>query len=212
MDLARLAFRWAQEDARRGRFQPTSRPRPTPRGQRSKPESIPLCTAIDELITHKTGLSSTATALITQWPSIVGREVARRVVAVGFDQDTGTLMLRPASEAWASQIRLLAPQLIQRLNTELGSDTVRGIRTLSPRPLPPVASPRSPTKPYHRPASSARHPLDPAVLAVVERQAQQSAREPEDLLRGPGSTPASPTDRTRTRALRRAQARHEPRE
>ncbi|MEV6131979.1 DUF721 domain-containing protein [Streptomyces violaceusniger] len=186
-----------------------------------------LGTALDELITQKTGLSSTAATLIMQWPSIVGPEVARHVTAVDFNTDTRALVLRPDSVAWATQIRLLAPQLIRRLNADHGSETVRTVRILKPvRPqlrssakAPPAvlaARPPSPEpvpgpqRPLYRRPPTAPRPVDLAVLAAAERQAQHTPREPEHLFRGPRSTPASPADRTRARALLRAQARRQP--
>jgi len=223
-DLARLTLRRAQQDARRGRFLPLSRPRTTiPRRGRSRPEPVVLGTAFDELITQKTGLSSTVATLLMQWPSIVGPEVARHVRAVDFDTDTRALVLRPDSVAWATQIRLLAPQLIRRLNADNGSEIVRTVRILQPvRPQlrssakappavpagpPPAPEPvPGPQKPLYRRPPTAR-PVDPAVLAAAGRQAQETPREPEYLFRGPRSTPASPADRTRTRALLRARAR-----
>ncbi|MER8159994.1 DUF721 domain-containing protein [Streptomyces sp. NPDC094472] len=185
-----------------------------------------LSAALDELITQKTGFSSTAATLLMQWPSIVGPEVARHVTAVDFDTDTRALVLRPDSVAWATQIRLLAPQLIRRLNADNGSETVRTVHILKPvRPqlrssakAPPAVPAGPPPSPepvpgpqrplYRRPP--APRPVDPAVLAAAERQAQQTPREPEHLFRSPRSTPASSADRTRTRALLRAQARRQP--
>ncbi|MDP9607807.1 MULTISPECIES: DUF721 domain-containing protein [Streptomyces] len=227
VDLARLALRRAQQDARRGRFLPSSRPRTTtPRRRRSRPEPVVLRAALDELITQKTGLSSTAATVLMQWPSMVGPEVARHVAAVDFDTDARALVLRPDSVAWATQIRLLAPQLIRRLNADHNSETVRTVRILKPvraqlrssAKAPPAVSVVPPPSPepvpgpqrplYRRPPVP--RPVDPAVLAAAERQAQQTPREPEHLLHGPRSTPASPADRTRARALLRARARRQP--
>ena len=40
--------------------------------------------------------------------------------------------MRTDSTAWATQLRLLAPQLVQRLNQELGHGTVTVIEVLGP--------------------------------------------------------------------------------
>ena len=38
------------------------------------------------------------------------------------------------STAWATQVRLLAPQLVRRLNAELGDGTVRRVKVRGPAP------------------------------------------------------------------------------
>lgn len=66
-----------------------------------------------------------------RWPSIVGRELAEHCEPVSFED--GQLVVQADSTAWATQLRLLASALVRRLNEELGSGTVRGVRVLAPR-------------------------------------------------------------------------------
>ncbi|MEU4898205.1 DUF721 domain-containing protein [Streptomyces sp. NPDC044780] len=226
VDLARLALRQAKEDVWRRRSQPRSSPPPTPRRARTVPEPITLRAALNELIAQRMSwLSSTAAAVIAVWPSIVGEEVARHVTAVDVDPDTGALVLRPDSSAWATQVRLLAPILIPRLNIEKGGETLKTIRLLpptrlkpsakavpvtpAPQPMPRTEATPSKTRLYSR-LPRAPRPADPAVLAAAERQAQQTTREPEHLFPGPRSGPVSPVDRTHARALLRARAQRPP--
>ncbi|MFD8627927.1 DciA family protein [Streptomyces hygroscopicus] len=227
VDIARIALRRAKEDVWRRHPQPRSAAPPTPRRGRTAPEPITLRAALDELIAQRMGwLSTTAAAVIAVWPSIVGEEVARHVTAVDVDPDAGALVLRPDSSAWATQVRLLAPMLIPRLNIEIGGETLTTIRLLPPPRLKPSAkaapvarapqptpqwAPRSKTRLYSRPPR-APLPADPAVLAAAERQAQQTTREPEHLVPGPRSRPVPRVDRKRTRALLRARAQRQPSE
>ena len=44
----------------------------------------------------------------------------------------GRLVVRTDSTAWATQLRLLAPSLVRRLNEELGHGTVTVIEVLGP--------------------------------------------------------------------------------
>jgi predicted nucleic acid-binding Zn ribbon protein len=44
----------------------------------------------------------------------------------------GELVVAADSTAWATQVRLLAAQLVRRLNAELGDGTVRRVRVRGP--------------------------------------------------------------------------------
>jgi predicted nucleic acid-binding Zn ribbon protein len=68
--------------------------------------------------------------VFARWPSIVGQEVAPHCTPTRFAD--GHLEVRADSTAWATQLRLLAPALVRRLNEELGHDTVRRIDVLGP--------------------------------------------------------------------------------
>jgi predicted nucleic acid-binding Zn ribbon protein len=57
-----------------------------------------------------------------RWPQIVGPDIAARTEPVSFGE--GVLVVRAASTAWATQLRLIAPDIVRRLNTELGHGTV----------------------------------------------------------------------------------------
>ena len=65
-----------------------------------------------------------------RWPELVGAEVAEHCTPESFDQ--GRLVVRTASTAWATQLRLLAPTVVRRLNEELGHGTVSVIEVLGP--------------------------------------------------------------------------------
>lgn len=57
-----------------------------------------------------------------RWPELVGTEVAQHCTPVGFND--GRLSVRTDSTAWATQLRLLGPTLVRRLNEEVGHGTV----------------------------------------------------------------------------------------
>ncbi|KWX07669.1 hypothetical protein TR74_17990, partial [Carbonactinospora thermoautotrophica] len=46
--------------------------------------------------------------------------------------DDGELIVQADSTAWATQVRLLAADLVCRLNTELGHGTVKRVKVLGP--------------------------------------------------------------------------------
>ena len=65
-----------------------------------------------------------------KWPEIVGPQLAAHTTPDSFDD--GELVIEADSPAWATQVRLLAPQLLKRLADELGADTVRKVRVRGP--------------------------------------------------------------------------------
>ena len=68
--------------------------------------------------------------VFSRWDLIVGREVAQHCRPEAFRQADdgpnpgGRLLVRTDSTAWATQMKLLAPQVVRRLNEELGEGTV----------------------------------------------------------------------------------------
>lgn len=64
------------------------------------------------------------------WPGIVGPELARHTRPERFED--GELTVIADSNAWAQQVRLLASQLVRRLNEELGHGTVRRVKVVGP--------------------------------------------------------------------------------
>ena len=65
-----------------------------------------------------------------RWAELVGDEVADHCTPESFDD--GRLVVRTDSTAWATQLKLLAPTVVRRLNEELGHGTVTLIEVLGP--------------------------------------------------------------------------------
>ncbi|MEU9703077.1 DciA family protein [Streptomyces sp. NPDC047981] len=63
-----------------------------------------------------------------------------RVQAVAFDAERGRLDLRPGSDSYAAQLRLLGGQLCRQINDKLNTETVRSIRVL---PVGRLEAPRT---------------------------------------------------------------------
>ncbi len=68
--------------------------------------------------------------VFARWDAIVGREVAQHCLPEAFDD--GKLRVRTDSTAWATQMKLLAPTVVRRLNEELGDGTVLVIDVQGP--------------------------------------------------------------------------------
>ncbi|GAA3622214.1 DNA replication protein DciA [Microlunatus ginsengisoli] len=90
-----------------------------------------LGSALDRLVESK-GWSTEVSvhALLGRWPALVGPELAAHSRPERYT-DT-VLTVRTDSTAWASQLRLLAPQLVATLNRQLGDGTVTRVSVLGP--------------------------------------------------------------------------------
>lgn len=65
-----------------------------------------------------------------RWAELVGAEVAAHSTPESFED--GKLVVRTDSTAWATQLKLLAPTVVRRLNEELGHGTVTLIDVQGP--------------------------------------------------------------------------------
>jgi len=69
--------------------------------------------------------------IYTEWPDIVGPEVAQHAEVVGFED--AVAQVRASSTAWATQLRMLAPRLVAKLNEALGDGSVVSIDVRGPQ-------------------------------------------------------------------------------
>ncbi len=69
-------------------------------------------------------------ALFARWPDLVGAEVAQHCQPSSFVD--GKLVVRTGSTAWATQLKLLAPTILRRLNEEIGHGSVTLIEIEGP--------------------------------------------------------------------------------
>jgi predicted nucleic acid-binding Zn ribbon protein len=68
--------------------------------------------------------------VFSRWTDIVGIDVAQHCAPQSYAE--GVLTVQADSTAWATQVRLLAPALVRRLNEELGDGTVLRVQVLAP--------------------------------------------------------------------------------
>ena len=143
LDLARsIARSLARPGARRRRstsaggaskFRPSSR-RTDPKASGAHPDERDpqlLDSTIGRLIADQGwGTDVRVHGVFSRWDAIVGREVAQHATPEAFGE--GKLTVRTDSTAWATQMKLLAPTVVRRLNEELGDGTVTVIDVLGP--------------------------------------------------------------------------------
>ncbi|QCW49205.1 DUF721 domain-containing protein [Nocardioides dongxiaopingii] len=68
--------------------------------------------------------------VFARWPDLVGDDVAAHCTPESFND--GVLVVRTDSTAWATQLKLLTPTVLARLNADLGPGTVRVLEVLGP--------------------------------------------------------------------------------
>jgi predicted nucleic acid-binding Zn ribbon protein len=99
------------------------------RPRRDDPQ--PLGAAVGGLLSARGWRQRAAVgAVFGGWADIVGPQLAAHTKPESFDD--GELVILADSTAWATQVRLLAPQLLRRLAEELGPGTVRKVRVRAP--------------------------------------------------------------------------------
>lgn len=150
LDLARSIARSLAGNtrARRG-------PRP---GSRRPPRSVPSASGahpddrdpqpvegtIGRLIAEQGwGTDIRVHGVFTRWDAIVGRDVAQHCTPESFHPGdataadprarVGRLVVRTDSTAWATQVKMLAPTVVRRLNEELGEGTIGVVDVQGPR-------------------------------------------------------------------------------
>ncbi|MEU5594170.1 DciA family protein [Streptomyces sp. NPDC020298] len=138
VDLARVALRAAKEQARARGDAAQQKKQARRGGLRSGARAdgrdpMALGAAINRLITERGWEAPAAVGgVMGRWPQIVGEDVAKHCVPEKYDEDERTLVVRCDSTAWATNLRLLAPTLVARLNEDLGHGAVRVIKVLGP--------------------------------------------------------------------------------
>lgn len=128
LEVARMIAQTA-----RSTVQPPAKPARKPRPKRSREagDPQPLGEAIEELISRQ-GWSTEVNLhhLLGRWKALVGAVNAEHSQPEHYA--AGVLTVRADSSAWASSLRLMAPQLVAKLNEVLGHGTVTRIVVRGP--------------------------------------------------------------------------------
>lgn len=133
IDLARSALAEARAAAKdRARMPSRSRGRRTERPTGGGRDPQLVGEAISGLLADRGWEIPAAVGnAVDRWAEIVGEDIAAHAEPLSFD--AGVLAVQASSTAWATQLRLLAPEIVRRLNTELGHGTVLRIDIKAPR-------------------------------------------------------------------------------
>jgi predicted nucleic acid-binding Zn ribbon protein len=87
--------------------------------------------SVDRLVVDRGWeLSVAVGGVLGRWSQVVGPDIAAHSEPEAFDD--GVVTVRAQSTAWATQLRMLAPTLVRRLNDELGAATVTRVEVVGP--------------------------------------------------------------------------------
>lgn len=134
IELAREALAQAKADARErgalpGRVRRKGRRPVRESGRGGDPTAFGP--AIRELLAARGWQERAAVGgVFGRWPQIVGPELAEHTRPETFED--GVLVIAADSANWATQVRLLAANLVKRLNEDLGHGTVRRVKVVGP--------------------------------------------------------------------------------
>ena len=108
-------------------------PQPRQKGRARRDDPQPLSTALDGLLRDQGWrLAAAVGSVFGRWDQLVGPDVAAHTRPERFGD--GELVVIADSAAWATQVRLLAANLVRRLNEELGHGTVTRVVVRGPAP------------------------------------------------------------------------------
>lgn len=135
LDLARRIA------AAAGRTVPAQPPRkPTPRAKpgegrrasgKEKGDPLSLGEALEGVIERRGwGTQVNVHLLLGRWPELVGDAVAEHSQPEAYKDKV--VVVRTTSTNWAAQLRLMAPQIVAKMNATLGDGTVKAVRILGP--------------------------------------------------------------------------------
>ncbi|MEI7913860.1 MAG: DUF721 family protein [Mycobacteriaceae bacterium] len=145
MDLVRRALEEARAAARdqgkevgRGRGSPRT-PRSAARGSRRRwsgpgpdgRDPQPLGRAARDVANSRGWSPQVAEGTVfAQWPAVAGEDIATHATPTALRD--GVLHLSAESTAWATQLRMVAPQLLAKISAAVGNGVVTALRITGP--------------------------------------------------------------------------------
>lgn len=140
IDLARTMLAQAQADAKAKGIRASQRQAVRRGDSRGQPRSgshpddrdpQPVGRTLERLVAERGWETEVAVGgVIGRWDLIVGAEVSAHCAPESYVDRV--LTVRADSTAWATQVRLLAPTLVARLNAECGDGSVTKVHVLGP--------------------------------------------------------------------------------
>jgi hypothetical protein len=96
-----------------------------------------LAALINSLVVNKGwDLNVVVGKLHASWPTLVGEQISSHVsiedVRLNPNGQSGVLILRAESTAWATQVRILIPQIHEQIRADFGADVISEIQVLGP--------------------------------------------------------------------------------
>ncbi len=100
----------------------------------SERDPKPVATVLEDFVLQAEFSGPIAVGtLAAKWSDVVGEEIAAHVSMGEFDPETKTLNLITDSTAWATQMRMLVPNILQKIAEEIGSGQVIDLSVNGPK-------------------------------------------------------------------------------
>ena len=126
VDLAKELYKTWRDNSRRNR---STNVEETPREKMGDPQ--PLNTVLDELVTKRDWRQGIAEgSLFTEWADVVGQDVGTHSTPISLVD--GLLTIQATSSAWATQLTLMANNLLQTISNSAPGALVEEIVVLPP--------------------------------------------------------------------------------
>ena len=126
VDLAKELYKTWRDNSRRNR---STNVEETPREKMGDPQ--PLNTVLDELVTKRDWRQGIAEgSLFTEWVDVVGQDVGTHSTPISLVD--GLLTIQATSSAWATQLTLMANNLLQTISNSAPGALVEEIVVLPP--------------------------------------------------------------------------------
>lgn len=169
VDLARVALRAALAAAKSA---PRQRPRctgaaPSRQGRSGGREPVALGAAVSRMIAEE-GLETGAAGgqvrrTVLSQRDTIAPELQGKVQAVRYDDATRTLLLRPCSPSYRTQLTLHQKEIVARVNAVAGTGTVTCLEILRPGTPDHQVRAEGPPMPLARPPAARPAPGEPPV-------------------------------------------------
>ncbi|MDO5502094.1 MAG: DciA family protein [Actinomycetia bacterium] len=139
IDAAAAALARARAKAAEAGLRPGSAPQrrrrvgsgTEPRGRRDGRDFALIGDQIDAMVTDRGwDVDVAAGAVMSRWPAIVGANVAEHCTPVTFED--ALLTIRCDSTAWATNLRMMSSQILERITAEVGPGVVADLRIVGP--------------------------------------------------------------------------------
>ena len=142
LDLARQIAKAYGRKAVPGDQPRKRRVRPAKPSRETREDASPLSDLIGQVVQNQGWEDKLADQRIfTDWQRLVGPEVAQHATVEGFED--AVVHVRASSTAWATQLKMLAPRIVAKLNAELGDGSVLRIDVRGPQAPSWKSGPRS---------------------------------------------------------------------
>ncbi|WP_329564421.1 DciA family protein (plasmid) [Streptomyces uncialis] len=144
VDLARVALANARATAKSAPVQKRRTGASSRRARGSGRDPLPFGAAITQMMAARGwDMAARGGSVLDQWPAIAP-ELAGKVAAASFEEETRTLHLRPCSGAYRTQLTLHQQQIIAKVNAAVGDGTVRHLKILAPGGVDTPTTPATP--------------------------------------------------------------------